>query len=157
MQGVQLDASSAGALHESLQALKHHEDADLIEIMQLLVTKPMQVHLCAAWRAHIHHCSAEIQSSAHIPATSLPSVLQLLLTHLDSTRHARHDMLQNICGHAESLSYVGVWIGKWRSSLLQPRAAVNLYTMSDASAARFTLELLNSLICRWQDISAQGT
>jgi len=42
---VQLDASSAGALHESLQALRHHEDKDLIEIMQLLVTKPMQVRL----------------------------------------------------------------------------------------------------------------
>ena len=58
MQGVQLDASSAGALHESLQALKHHEDADLIEIMQLLVTKPMQVRLCAARRAQHYCCSA---------------------------------------------------------------------------------------------------
>ena len=58
MQGVQLDASSAGALHESLQALKQHEDADLIEIMQLLVTKPMQVRLRPAWRAQHHHCSA---------------------------------------------------------------------------------------------------
>lgn len=44
MQGVQLDASSAGALHTSLQALRQHEDKDLIEIMQLLVTKPMQVY-----------------------------------------------------------------------------------------------------------------
>ena len=48
LQGVHLDASSAGALHESLQALKHNDDTDLIEIMQLLVTKPMQVRLCAA-------------------------------------------------------------------------------------------------------------
>lgn len=46
MQGVQLDASSAGALHESLQALRQHEDQDLLEIMQLLVTKPMQVLVC---------------------------------------------------------------------------------------------------------------
>ena len=45
MQGVQLDASSAGALHESLQALRQHEDQDLLKIMQLLVTKPMQVCL----------------------------------------------------------------------------------------------------------------
>ena len=58
LQGVQLDASSAGALHESLQALKHHEDADLIEIMQLLVTKPMQVRPCP-WRAQHRHCSAD--------------------------------------------------------------------------------------------------
>lgn len=42
VQGVQLDASSAGALHQSLQALRHHEDTELIDIMQLLVTKPMQ-------------------------------------------------------------------------------------------------------------------
>ena len=47
VQGVQLDASSAGALHESLQALRQHEDQDLLEIMQLLVTKPMQVCLSA--------------------------------------------------------------------------------------------------------------
>ena len=46
VQGVQLDASSAGALHESLQALRRHEDPDLLEIMQLLVTKPMQVRVC---------------------------------------------------------------------------------------------------------------
>ena len=47
VQGVRLDASSAGALHESLQALRQHEDQELLEIMQLLVTKPMQVGLPA--------------------------------------------------------------------------------------------------------------
>ena len=47
VQGVHLDASSAGALHESLQALRQHEDQELLEIMQLLVTKPMQVGLPA--------------------------------------------------------------------------------------------------------------
>ena len=55
VQGVQLDASSAGALHESLQALRQHEDQDLLEIMQLLVTKPMQVLLSAVdWPAHLN-------------------------------------------------------------------------------------------------------
>ena len=54
VQGVQLDASSAGALHESLQALRQHEDQDLLEIMQLLVTKPMQVLLSAVdWPASL--------------------------------------------------------------------------------------------------------
>ena len=56
VQGVQLDASSAGALHESLQALRHHEDTELIEIMQLLVTKPMQA--CH----QIQHCPKSFHS-----------------------------------------------------------------------------------------------
>ena len=42
---VQLDGSSAGALHESLQALRRHQDKALVKRMQLLVTMPEQVHL----------------------------------------------------------------------------------------------------------------
>ena len=44
-------------------------------------------------------------------AECLPGVLQLLSTSWHSTRHARHDMLQDICGHAESLSCAGVQTG----------------------------------------------
>ena len=35
--------SCAAALHASLQALRAHPDADLLDIVQLMATKPMQV------------------------------------------------------------------------------------------------------------------
>lgn len=44
LQGLRLDVSCAAALHASLQALRAHPDADLLDIVQLLATKPMQVY-----------------------------------------------------------------------------------------------------------------
>ena len=85
VQGVQLDASSAGALHESLQALRQHEDQDLLEIMQLLVTKPMQVRLSvpsySPWR---HICTDTALTCRHCVAAQCYCILR----HADRSRAA---------------------------------------------------------------------
>jgi hypothetical protein len=44
-QDLVVDAKSAASLQQSLNALKGHPDANMIDIIQLLATKPMQVLL----------------------------------------------------------------------------------------------------------------
>ena len=82
VQGVQLDASSAGALHESLQALRQHEDQDLLEIMQLLVTKPMQVSLfvpCDSLATGPHRSCRHMLTLCHRSCFNPSSMLCTLL------------------------------------------------------------------------------
>lgn len=43
-QDVKVDVSSAASLQASLGALRDHPDPRMLDIVQLLATKPMQVH-----------------------------------------------------------------------------------------------------------------
>ena len=84
VQGVQLDASSAGALHESLQALKHHEDART------------SLRSCSCWSPspcrHAIRANIAALKSFHSYIPQRRVFCELHCSNARGIRHVPHDM-----------------------------------------------------------------